>query len=131
MIKTQFTLYLVNRPGELERATKAFATAQINIEGISVAERTDVSLVQVIVSNAQRARQALKKAGIPASEQKVAILALANKPGALGKLASELARKKININYLYATAPPSGSGPECSVVISSDDLKKVELSWGR
>ncbi len=44
MIKTQFTLYLVNRPGELARATKAFATAQINIEGISVAERTDVSL---------------------------------------------------------------------------------------
>ncbi len=130
MIKTQFTLYLVNRPGELARATKAFATAQINIEGISVAERTDVSLVQVIVSNAQRARQALKKAGIPASEQKVAILALGNKPGALGKLASELARKKININYLYATTPPSGSGPECSVVISSDDLKKVEL-WGR
>ena len=131
MIKTQFTLYLVNRPGELARATEAFATAQINIEGISVAERTDVSLVQVIVSNAQRARQALKKSGIPASEQKVAILALANKPGALGKLASELARKKININYLYATAPPSGSGPECSVVISSDDLKKVELSWDR
>ena len=131
MIKTQFTLYLVNRPGELARATKAFATAQINIEGISVAERTDVSLVQVIVSNAQRARQALKKAGIPASEQKVAILALANKPGALGKLASELSRKKININYLYATAPPSGSGPECSVVISSDDLKKVELSWDK
>ena len=129
MIKTQFTLYLVNRPGELARATKAFATARINIEGISVAERTDVSLVQVIVSNAQRARQALKKAGIPASEQNVAILALANKPGALGKLASELARKKININYLYATAPPSGT--ECSVVISSDDLKKVELSWGR
>ena len=81
MIKTQFTLYLVNRPGELARATEAFATAQINIEGISVAERTDVSLVQVIVSNARRARQALKKAGIPASEQKVAILALANKPG--------------------------------------------------
>ena len=131
MIKTQFTLYLVNRPGELARATEAFATAQINIEGISVAERTDVSLVQVIVSNAQRARQALKKAGIPASEQKVAILALANKPGALGKLASELSRKKININYLYATAPPSGSGPECSVVISSDDLKKVEFSWGK
>ncbi len=129
MIKTQFTLYLVNQPGEFARVTREFATARINIEGISVAERTDVSLVQIIVSNAQAARQALKKAGIPALEQKVAILTLANKPGELGKVASELARKKININYLYATAPPSGT--ECSVVISSDDLKKVELSWHR
>ena len=131
MIKTQFTLYLMNRPGELARATRAFAAARVNIEGISVAERTDVSLVQIIVSNAQAARQALKKAGIPLSEQKVAVLSLANKPGELGKVASELARNKININYLYATAPPAGSGTECSVVISSDDLKKVESYWGR
>ena len=62
MIKTQFTLYLTNRPGELARATRAFGAARINIEGISVAERTDVSFVQIIVSNAQTARQALKKA---------------------------------------------------------------------
>ncbi len=131
MIKTQFTLYLVNQPGELARATRAFATARINIEAISVAERTDVSLVQIIVSNAQAARQVLKKLGIPLLEQRVAVLSLPNKPGELGRVASDLAKKNVNINYLYATAPPSGSGTECSVVISADDLKKVERSWGR
>ena len=110
MIKTQFTLYLVNQPGEFARATRAFTTARINIEGLSVAERTDVSLVQIIVSNAQAARQVLKKAGIPLLEQKVAVLSLPNKPGELGKVASDLAKKNVNINYLYATAPPSGSG---------------------
>ncbi len=129
MIKTQFTLYLVNRPGELARATRALARARINIEGISAAERTDVSLVQIIVSNAQATRQALKKAGIPLSEQKVAVLSLPNAPGELGKLASDLAKKNVNINYLYATA--SGSGTECSVIISADDLKKVENAWGK
>ncbi len=52
MIKTQLTLYMTNRPGELARATKAFAAAEINIDGISVAEITDVGLVQLIVSDA-------------------------------------------------------------------------------
>ncbi len=129
MIKTQFTLYLVNQPGELARATRAFATARINIEGISVAAGTDVSLVQIIVSNAQATRRALKKAGIPLSEQKVAVLSLVNKPGELEKVASNLAKRNVNINYLYATVPPLGPGTRGSVVISADDLNKVERSW--
>ena len=126
MIKTQLTLCMKNKPGELARAIRRFTAAKVNIEGISVAETTDVSLVQVIVNNARAARQVLKKAGIPATEQKVSILVLANEPGELAKLASKLAKKKVNINYLYATTVPKRSGVECSVVISADDLRKVE-----
>ena len=126
MIKTQLTLCLRNKPGELGRAIRRFTAARINIEGISVAETTDVGLVQLLVSNAAAARLVLKKAGIPVSEQKVVVLALANKPGELAKLVTKIAREKININYLYATTAPSRSGVGCSVVISADDLKRVE-----
>ena len=126
MIKTQLTLCMKNKPGELARAIRRFTAAKINIEGISVAETADVGLVQVIVNNARAARQVLKKAGIPITEQKVSVLALANEPGELAKLASKLANKNVNINYLYATTAPTRSGVECSVIISADDLKKVE-----
>ena len=126
MIKTQLTLCLKNKPGELARAMRTFTAARINIEGISVAETTDVGLVQIIVNNARAARQALKKARIPMTEQKVVVLVLPNKPGELAKLASKLTKNKVNINYLYATTPTSRSRVECSVVISADDLKKVE-----
>ncbi len=129
MIRTQFTLYMDNKPGELARMTKAFTAAEINISGISVAERTDVSLVQIIASNARLARQALKKAGIPFSVQKVAVLTLTDTPGALAAVASKLSEQQININYLYATTPPPGSGDKCSVVISADDLTRVEALW--
>ena len=129
MIRTQLTLYMTNRPGELARATKAFAAAEINIDGISVAETTDVGLVQLIVSDAGLARQVLKKAEIPFSEQRVAVLTLPNKPGALAAVASRLAEHDVNINYLYATTSPLGSGDDCTMVISSDDLEKVEALW--
>jgi hypothetical protein len=126
MIKTQLTLYLKNRPGELARATRALTAAGTSIEGISVAGTTDIGLVQIIVSNAAVARQALKEVGIPVTEQKVAVLTVANMSGGLSKLARSLASKKININYLYATACSSKSGTECSVVISTDDLRALE-----
>ena len=129
MISTQLTLYMTNKPGELARATKAFAAAGINIEGISVAETSDVGLVQLIVSDAELARQVLKKADIPFSEQRVAILALPNKPGALAAVASRLAEQNVNINYLYATTSPLGSTDDCTMVISADDLEVVEALW--
>lgn len=129
MIKTQFTLYLKNRPGELARAIRGFAAAKINIEGISVAETTDLSLVQLVVSNARAARRLLKKAGTSVTEQKVAVLPLGNEPGSLAGAAARLARSKVNLNYLYATSPPSSSGDTTCVVISSDDLAKVEALW--
>ena len=126
MIKTQFTMYLSNEAGALAGITKAFTQAKINIVGISIAETSDVSLVQVIVSNAQKVRRILKKGGVHFSEQQVAVLEMADKPGALAGVAAKLAKKKININYLYATAPPSGSADKCLVVISTDDLSKVK-----
>ena len=129
MIRTQLTLYLKNRPGQLARATRAFTGAHINMEGISVAATTDLSLVQIVVDNARAARRALKKAGIPVTEQKVAVLPLADKPGALAKVASRLARKGVNINSLYATSPNSRPRAECSIVVSADNLKQVEAAW--
>lgn len=127
MIKTQLTLYLENRPGELARATKTLSDAKINIEGISVVDTSAASMVQIVVSNARNARAALKKANIPITEQRVAAISLSNKPGTLGAVANRLAQKKVNINYLYATTSPVEN--ECTVIISADDLEAVEACW--
>ncbi len=131
MIKTQLTLYLKNKPGELARATRALTSAKINMEGISVAGTRDLSLVQIVVDDARAARLAMKKAGIPLTEQRVAVLSLDDTPGALAKVASRLAKKRININYLYATSPASGTGHECAVVVSADNLQKVQALWNK
>jgi len=126
MIKSQLTLYLKNRPGELARATDAITSAKVNIEALSIAATADVGLVQIIASNAAAVRRALNKARIPFTEQKVAVLRLKDRPGELGKMARQLAKKMVNINCVYATAPPPGARGECSVVINADDLQQVE-----
>lgn len=128
MIKKQYTLYLENKPGELASVLRKFAVAKINIEGISVSASTDVGLIQVVVSNATKTTQVLKKAGIAYTTQDVALLPLSNEPGALYKVLAELATEKVNLNYCYATACNNGKC-KCYAIISAHDLKKVEKAW--
>jgi hypothetical protein len=129
MIKKQFTLYLENRLGILARLTTRLAKAKINVEGISVAESTDVGLVQMVVSNAEATKKILDKEKIAFTTQSVAVVHLENKPGALAMISSKLAKAGININYVYATGCDCKDCGGCYAIISSPDLKKVEKVW--
>lgn len=130
MIKTQLTLYMENRYGQLAQTTRLLEQAKINIEGISVAESSAASLVQIIVNNARRAREVLKNADIPVVEEKVNVVLMNNEPGALAHIANQLARKKVNINYLYATTAPGKDAGQTAVVICADDPQAIEDFFG-
>jgi len=114
-----------NRPGMLAKLTASLAKARVNIEGISVAESTDTAIVQLISSDSARTKKALKELGIPFTAQDVSVVVLDHKPGALARLADKLAEAGVNINYIYATAPAKAG--RCCMVISADNLKKVDM----
>ena len=127
MIKTQFTLYLKNEPGALAAVAKKLGQAKVNIEGISAASSADVGLVQVIVSHPAATSRALKQANIAFTTQKVAVLTLQHQPGELARVAERLARRRLNISYMYGTACQG----ECdfSLVVSASNLKDLEDVW--
>ncbi len=129
MIKKQFTLYLENKPGALAAVTRLLTREKINIDGISVSETTDVGLVQLVVSNATKTRQILRKASIPFTTQDVALLTLKNQPGSIARVSGALAKAGVNINYIYATGCKCTPDCECNVIISAPDLKRVEKAW--
>ena len=125
MIEKQFTLYVENRPGALAKVTKLLGSSRINIEGISIAVSGDVGLIQLVVSHAARAQKMLSKARIPFTVQKVSVLRLPNRPGALAALAQKLASRNVNLNYIYSTAC-SSCGGDSTVVLSGDNLRQIE-----
>lgn len=129
MIRQQFTLYLENRPGELAAVAAKLAKEKINIDGISVAESTDVAIIQMVVSNTAATKRILLKSRIPFTTQNVALVRLKNRPGALAKVLTKLSNKKININYIYATGCNCNNGCSCHAVLSAQSLKKVESAW--
>jgi hypothetical protein len=128
MIKKQFTLYVENRPGVLARLTKKLADSAINIEGISVASSADVALVQIVVSNAAVTRRVLRELNIAFTVQDVVLHALHNTPGSLARVMAFLSRRKINVNYVYATACECAAGCKCLAVISAPDIKAVNTA---
>jgi len=129
MIKKQFTLYLENRPGALAKVAQGLEREKINIEAISVAASTDMSLVQLLPSNAAKTRRVLKKLGVSFTVQYVSLLPLDNVPGALCKVVSVLAKSNVNINYIYATGNVTAKGAMDYVVISAPDLDNLEKCW--
>lgn len=129
MIKKQFTLYLENKPGTLAKVTQQLGNEKINIEAISVAASSDMSLVQLLPSNAAKTRRIMKKIGISFTVQSVSLLPLVNVPGALCKVVSALAKSNVNINYVYATGNVHSKGSMDYIVISAPDLDKLEKCW--
>jgi hypothetical protein len=129
MIEKQFTLYLENKLGVLAALTTKLAKAKVNIEGISVAESTDVAIVQLVVNKAPTAARILKAARIPYTVQNVALVHLTNKPGSLERIVSKVAKSKVHINYVYATGCACKKACDCYAVIGAPDLKKVEKAW--
>jgi len=97
----QVVVTVANRPGALARVCEALAARRINITGLDCSgpERQ----VRLLVSSPGRAMQALQKAGFRSRLEKVVALRLPDRPGALARAARKLARRKININYGYAT----------------------------
>ena len=124
MIKRQYTLYLENKTGILASVTRRLAKAKVNIEGISVAESTHTALVQIVVSNAAKARKAFNEAKISYTSQQVCVVELEHETGALSELSDRLSKARVNINFIYATA--SDHQDRCCLVISADNLKRVE-----
>lgn len=124
----EFTLWGRNRPGNLARITRALSNAGVNITAFVASEARGRSPVRLIVDNGAKARAALKNLGIKFTQASVLVLNLADKPGALARAAEKLAASGVNIDYGYATAPPSGN--RATIVLAVSNPAKARRALG-
>lgn len=106
MAAKQITVWCQNRPGSLAKVAGAVAAAGVNISGLYASDAKGRSAVRLLVSNAARARAALRKLGFRVTEEATVTLNLPDKPGQLVRAAAKLARARVNIGYGYATVAP-------------------------
>ena len=110
----QLTVCLPNKPGMLAEICRCLADAKVNILAISVVESTEVGLICMITSDAKAGVTALEAAGISVATTPVRLIELPNKVGALAEMAERLAKRKVNINFVYGSAMP---GARKSVIV--------------
>lgn len=98
----QLSIFVENREGTLVTVTDAIAKAGVDIRAMSVADTNDFGIFRLIVTDIDKAKQALDEAGAFVSITEVVAVALEDKPGALAKVVKILADSSINIEYMYA-----------------------------
>lgn len=122
-IATQFSIFMVNKPGVLARVLGEFARARINIIALTVMDSAEHGVLRVVFASPKRAKEVLSKLNMTCNETEVLCVNLANKAGALAVVAERLAKNHINISYAYCTA--GAKGGRTTGVLKVADVKKA------
>ena len=97
-IETQFSIFMVNKPGVLAQVLNEFADAKINIVAITMMDSVEHGVMRVVTASQEKARRVLSSLNMPSNETEVLCVNLSNKSGALAAVAQRLAEAHINIS---------------------------------
>lgn len=124
-VATQLTLTLESKPGVLAKVARTLADAGVNITAVNTSDAAGRGRIRLLVSDAARARDALKAARYRVAEERALVLALDNRPGALAGVAEKLGQARINIKTAYATAAEGARATLVLVVSNPDKAARV------
>jgi hypothetical protein len=124
---TQLTVSLTSRPGVLAQLAQTLADAGVNIASLSADAVSGRGKIRLIVNDPARARRALRRAKYRVSEEPAFVVRMQNKPGALARVTTKLAKARINIKGAYATTAGRGGA---SVVLTVGNAAKARKILG-
>lgn len=107
-----------NRPGSLERATKALGQSKINVDAISAETFGSQGFVRILTHKPKEAVSVLRAANVEAFESELVVVALANKPGELARACGELAAAGLNVEGIVTT-------PEGKLAVRTNDAERA------
>lgn len=125
----QLSIVLDNLPGTLAEVCSSLAEEGINIVALSIAEMLDTGELRLVTSDWEKARAVLEERGYDVLESEVLVAEMMNEPGALADIAQRLAKGKVNIEYVYCSAPGSegGKGKVLGVIKVSDITRALDI----
>lgn len=98
----QISVFLENRAGQLSEITNILFENDIDIRALYISETTDYGVLRIIVTESQKAAEALSQSGMIVSTVQVTAISVPDEPGGLGKFLKVLAEKNIDISYMYS-----------------------------
>jgi hypothetical protein len=103
--QTQFSIFLINRPGVMASVTTALAEAGVNLDALMLADSGEHGVLRVVsAGSADTIREVLTETHDRWTETDVLVLDMSNTPGGFAAIAQKLADAGVNVLYAYATA---------------------------
>ena len=123
-IVTQFSVFLVNKPGVLAQVTGALADEKINLLAMTLVDSQEHGVLRFVPEDPLPARQVIAKLNLPTTETEVLCMELSNHPGALADIATTLGKNHIIINYAYVTS--GAPGGRTTGIFKVGDMNKAQ-----
>lgn len=128
-LDTQFSIFMVNKPGVLARILREIAEAKINIVALTMTDSYEHGVMRVVGDNAEKLRSVLKRLNLQFSETEVLCVNLPNHAGAMATVTGKLADAHVNISYAYCTAGAKGGRTTCVLKVA-DVAKAMKVLEG-
>src|ERR1700730_1634832 len=119
----EFTVTIEDKPGALGRCFLAMAERGVNILAYQSYVEEGESLARFLTDDTASAKVVLGSLQMIYEVTDVAVVRLAHRPGQLGRAASRLGEKQINIDYTYCGLEPGST--LALVVFGVDNLTKA------
>jgi len=118
----QFSVFLDNKVGKLHELLRLFEeNPQIYLAGFSVHDASDYAVVRLIFSNADLARNLLRKAGYHFSESDLLVVELADEQS-LKTLCVHLLSAELNIRFAYPVMLQREGRPTVAIAVDDHTL---------
>ena len=123
MTVKQISIFVENKEGRIKKAIDTLAKENINIRALSIADTTKYGILRLIVSDNEKAIEALEKDGFIVKENDVLLLTVPDRPNGLNSTLAVFDEKGINLEYLYAFV--SSKSDEAIVVMRLENMEKA------
>ncbi|MDH5681677.1 MAG: amino acid-binding protein [Spirochaetota bacterium] len=120
-IKTQLSLFMENKPGNLAKFLSILEDAELDIVGMSVLDAAEHAVIRLITSDHKKCVHLLGDHGIVVVECDVLQVNVSHQPGELKKVAQILSQESINIDYLYGSQ--SANNHKAALFLKVSDAK--------
>lgn len=129
-LDTQFSIFMVNKPGVLSQILNELAEAKINIVAMTMMDSVEHGVMRLVGTSTSHIRDALTKMNQQFNETQVLSVNLPNHAGAFADVTNKLAQAHINISYAYCTAGARG-GRTTAILKVADVKKAMKVLEGR
>ena len=117
----QLSVFMENKPGNLNDILLVLAQNNINIAALTVADTSDYGILRLLVSDPQKALDKLREKHFTVRIHDVLSLELDPDPGSLYRLLPHFAEAGISMEYVYAFS----FGSKSIVVFRTDNREKA------
>jgi len=116
----QLSVFLENKTGHLNQILSVLAQNEINIIALTVADSSDFGILRAIVSNPEKALEALRNEKFTVRVHDVLSLEMAAAPGTMSRILDLFTAADICIEYVYAFS----YGSKSILILRTDNKDK-------